>query len=195
METKAVLARKELVLPMPLADVSVVDYGDPPVSARVADEREQAAYAKGRAEAEAFAQKQIVEMRAEFLEIQRSVFEELSGRFDTMTQMVGERVPQLVMALVRRVWGGLEMTPDSIKNILDEMLSEFAPEGENLEVSLHPSDLAVLKENGDNASEHEYIKLIADEQLERGDCLVSSRFGMIDGRVETKLKKIEEELQ
>ena len=40
-----------------------------------------------------------------------------------------------------------------------------------------------------------WVKLHEDKALGKGDCVIKSRFGIVDGRIETKLKKVEEELR
>ena len=49
---------------------------------------------------------------------------------------------------------------------------------------------------GDDAllSEYPEVKFFVDDSLESGDCQIKSRFGLLDGRIATKLRKIEEEL-
>ena len=49
---------------------------------------------------------------------------------------------------------------------------------------------------GDDAllSEYPEVKFFVDDSLDNGDCQIKSRFGLLDGRIATKLRKIEEEL-
>ena len=42
--------------------------------------------------------------------------------------------------------------------------------------------------------EYPHIKFIEDESLTHGDCQVKSKFGLLDGRVSTKLRRITEEM-
>ena len=51
--------------------------------------------------------------------------------------------------------------------------------------------------DGDDALLDGYpnIKFFEDTTLQSGDCQIKSRFGLLDGRVSTKLRKIEEELK
>ena len=50
---------------------------------------------------------------------------------------------------------------------------------------------------GDDALLEGYPNVVfhEDEGLGRGDCQIKSRFGLVDGRVLTKLAKLEEELK
>jgi len=51
--------------------------------------------------------------------------------------------------------------------------------------------------DGDDALLEGYpnVKFFEDPTLQSGDCQIKSRFGLLDGRVSTKLRKIEEELK
>ena len=51
--------------------------------------------------------------------------------------------------------------------------------------------------DGDDAllSEYPEVKFFDDDSLQSGDCQIKSRFGLLDGRIATKLRKIEEELR
>lgn len=194
MEKKSVSAVVEL--PVRLSGVVVEDYGESPVRFTVAKEWEQAAYAKGREEAEAFAQAQIVEMREDFLRVQNELFNRLDTQFQSLVSTVGARMPDLVLAMVRRLWGGIELNPEAVENNLRELMQEITPDGEELEVSLCPEDFKLIKEiDTGTLSATSKIRLIEDASLKKGDCMIRSRFGIVDGRIETKLKKIEGELK
>ncbi|MBT3541651.1 MAG: hypothetical protein HN489_10995, partial [Opitutae bacterium] len=51
--------------------------------------------------------------------------------------------------------------------------------------------------DGDDALLEGYpnVKFFEDPSLESGDCQIKSRFGLLDGRVSTKLRKVEDELK
>jgi hypothetical protein len=51
--------------------------------------------------------------------------------------------------------------------------------------------------DGDDALLEGYpnVKFFEDSSLQSGDCQIKSRFGLLDGRVSTKIRKIEDELK
>ena len=51
--------------------------------------------------------------------------------------------------------------------------------------------------DGDDALLEGYpnVKFFEDASLQSGDCQIKSRFGLLDGRISTKLRKVEEELK
>lgn len=185
-----------ITLPMPVAGIAVEAYGEPAVSYAEAKAWEQRAHAKGYQEAEEFAQRQIVDMRNEFLFVQDALFKRIDEQFEELVSTVAKRVPDLVTAVVRRLWGGLVLTPASVHENLLSLLSEISPDGEHLEITMCKEDLALLKASDAGAMDAlKGIVLVEGEHLQKGDCLIQSRFGTLDGRIETKLKKVDEELR
>jgi flagellar assembly protein FliH len=63
-----------------------------------------------------------------------------------------------------------------------------------LRISLHPKDHANITKSLEEGQFREIsltqIELVPDASLERGDVLVDTNFGQIDGRIETRLKEI-----
>jgi len=79
----------------------------------------------------------------------------------------------------------------------EETVSETAEE--NQEEEGFASAIAGIFDglDGDDALLEGYpnVKFFEDSTLQSGDCQIKSRFGLLDGRVSTKLRKIEEELK
>lgn len=195
MQKGIALVKKILQFKQPLRRVMVSHYGEADLPFQEAQDREQDAYARGRAEAEAFAQKQIVEMREDYLQMQAAVFNKLEARFEELVERVHQQVPRLAFAIVERIWGDLILPPEQVKKILDDILAEAAPDGETVDVFLCPEDLESLnKLDGDLADHYPHIRFVGDPKLKVGDCKLLSRFGFIDGSVATKLKKLKQDI-
>ena len=65
-----------------------------------------------------------------------------------------------------------------------------------MDIRLHPQDLELLKElEGSLEDKHMALSFVADPSLRRGDCMLSSRFGKIDGLMDTKLDRLKESLK
>ena len=79
----------------------------------------------------------------------------------------------------------------------EETVSETAEE--NQEEEGFASAIAGIFDglDGDDALLEGYpnVKFFEDSTLQSGDCQIKSRFGLLDGRVSTRLRKIEEELK
>ena len=204
---------------------SVKHYGLPSVAAAQSDQSATDAMQKAKTEATEFYQKEIAQLRDELGGRQGKLLSDLNTKIDQVLTELEERLPALVMGLVERVLPGIEFDRQTIVQIVRSMITEFTNDEEALEVYLCPDDLALLKAlnapdkpmpnneeeggfasaiagifdnlDGDNALLPEFpkVKFFEDSSLGRGDCQVKSRFGLLDGRISTKLRRVEEGLK
>ena len=83
--------------------------------------------------------------------------------------------------------------PDLIAKAVDRAIQKVNSEGP-VRIRLNPEDLALLapywdriKGSGDKPMKWETV---ADEQVGRGGCVIDTRYGVIDARIETQLCKV-----
>ena len=186
------------VIPIPdmLKSVAVAYFGPSPVSGNRLESLRAASYDKGVEDANHRFNQQILEHRKEVEHMQQSVFKNLRTEFDKLVEEINSRLPELVLAILRRVLADTPMDRQLVRNIIDETLSQFVSQDENLEIRLCKSDIALLRaEEGSSEKLYPGITLLEDPALQPGDCLVRSRFGLVDARVQTKVLKIEKELR
>lgn len=204
---------------------SVKSYGPPSVSVQDMELASKQAIEQGKAEATHFYQDEILKLREEFGGRQSNLLSAIDSKVQETLSELESRLPDLVMGLVERVIPGIDFDRNAIEEIVRSMITEFTSEDEALEVFLCPDDLALLKGmnsveksaekseeeggfasaiagifdnlDGDDALLPDFPKVsfFADESLSRGDCQVKSRFGLLDGRISTKLRRIEEGLK
>ena len=150
-----------------------------------------AAYRKGFQDANESLTQQILEQRLEVSQLQDVLFKSLAEQSSTLAQQVSQILPELVMDIARRVMVGMEPDHATVKRIVEETLSEIAPGSADVEVMLHPNDLALVSGiEKDFDQKYPGIKLSSDPELIPGDCRARSRFGMIDARIFTKLQNV-----
>ena len=204
---------------------SVNYFGPPAVSVQERDKASVQGEEEGKAQATQFYQNEIQKLREEFATRQNSLLQSINSKVEETLGELENRLPDLVLGLVERVLPGVEFDHKAIEEIVRSMISEFTNEDETLEVFLSPEDLALLKGmnspekpaesneddggfasaiagifdnlDGDDAllPDLPNVSFFADESLQRGDCQVKSRFGLLDGRISTKLRRIEEGLK
>jgi len=204
---------------------SVKHYGLPSVAASQSDQSAADAMQKGKTEATEFYQNEIAQLRDELGVRQSKLLSDLNTKIDQVLTELEDRLPDLVLGLVERVLPGIEFDREAIVQIVSSMITEFTNDEEALEVYLCPDDLALLKAlnasdkpvpnnededgfasaisgifdnlDGDDALLPEFpkVKFFEDSSLGRGDCQVKSRFGLLDGRISTKLRRVEEGLK
>lgn len=154
----------------------------------------EAGYRQGRAEADAAFAGQLMAQRQEVAALADGVLRRLSEQQGTLARQARGCVPGLVMNIVRRLLAGV--TPDAARfeSIIEQALAEAPTDpAQSLEVSLSPGDLRELEIMGGNGlrERHPNLTLRADPALAANDCTVRGEFGLIDARMETKLKAIE----
>ncbi len=151
-------------------------------------------YRQGRADADASFTEQLMMQRQEVLGLAEGVLRTLADQHAALAAQARACVPGLVMNIVRRVLAGGDPNGEQIEKIIEQALAETPRAGEQpLEVFLCPSDLALLETMGGGKlrEKHPRVSLRVDASLSPRDCLVRGNFGLIDGRMETKLKAVE----
>ncbi|HVW19611.1 MAG TPA: FliH/SctL family protein [Opitutaceae bacterium] len=162
--------------------------------AEVAEKIEQA-YRRGVDAARAAGDQQMVEFRADMEGLSEGVLKQLSQMEPAMLAQLREALPGLALDIARRLLAGFEPPPEIIEKFCREALDQLFPEREGLELALCPRDAAKLNElNPDWLQRYPGLRIRTDNALGPGDCLVRSRFGLTDGRRQTKLAALEHSL-
>lgn len=128
-----------------------------------------------------------------------AVIKRLEQGHEELIEQMGRVMPRLVNEAVRRVLAGAELPAETIGAIINELLTEVHPGAGAIEIILSEQDHQLLCENEALVSRftqnYPGITFAADRHLSRGDCILKSRFGTIDGRVAVKLENLDEILQ
>jgi len=168
-------------------------------AAAAQDEREaarKAAYQQGFEDASSFLNQQLVEQRGDVIRLQEETFNAISEQLAAQLDELRGLLPELVMEMTRRVLSGLEPDRARIERTVAEVLAEMVPGARDVEIALHPGDKELLGQF-DPRFEEKYpgLRFIGDPTLKIGDCMMRSRFGIVDGRLETKLDNLSRSLQ
>ena len=149
-------------------------------------------YHRGAEETSRTLERQLMEQRAELVHLQSETFVALSAQHAAMFEQLRGVLPELVMEAVARILGGTPPDRATLIRIVDDLLGEFAPSGEAIEVQLHPADLEMISGYEENLREKfPAIAFRANADLQPGDGVVRSRFGVVDGRLATKFRSVE----
>jgi flagellar assembly protein FliH len=92
---------------------------------------------------------------------------------------------------VTRIVGSFEWDDAAIKGVVSDLLAEVAPGSENVEVQLCRVDMARV-EQFQNQLRQKFpsLRFAVNDDLVSGDCMVKTKFGMLDGRVATKINAV-----
>lgn len=149
-------------------------------------------YHRGSEEASRILERQLLEQRAELVHLQSETFVAVGAQHLALLDQVRALVPQLVMEAVARILGGTQPDRDGVVRIVDDLLGELAPTGEAVEIQLNERDLELIAGYEQNLRElFPALAFRAGADLQPGDAVLRSRFGVIDGRLGTKFRAVE----
>ncbi len=188
--------KHQLRLDKPMVRLSIGYDGKSRIDSSAHDQAVDEAYRKGYDEASAQYTEQIVEFRAEVSALRENTFSQLEQKFSAVLVEAKEALASLVFQSVARALGGFEMTQEAILATVDKVIEESGLDEEKMEVRIHPLDLKLLSGiEPQMKSQHPGLDFVEDDTLNRGDCLLNSRFGKVDGLMSTKLDKLRESLR
>lgn len=155
----------------------------------------QEAYARGVDAARASGDQQMVEFRADMERLSDGVLKRLSELEPSMLSQLREALPALALDIARRLLSGFEPTAEIVERVCREALDQLFPEREGLELALCQRDADLLtRVNPGWLERYPGLRVRTDASLLPGECLVRSRFGLTDGRRETKIAALEHAL-
>jgi flagellar biosynthesis/type III secretory pathway protein FliH len=153
-------------------------------------------YKRGSEEATKLLERQMLEQRTEMVRVQNETFAALTERHAALVQQLNEALPEMVLEAVARVLAQTTLDRDGIVRIVADLLEEVAQDREKIEVQLAPRDLELIAGYEEHFREkHPALTFHANPELRSGDCTLHTHFGIIDGRLSTKLRALEELLR
>lgn len=149
-------------------------------------------YAEGEADTTRALEGKISQLRDEIALIQNAALGAISEKFQSALSQMRTLLPQLVVEATARVIGGIQINSTIVKSVVEDLLSEVAPGADQLEVQLCESDLQKM-EQFQHLFRQKFpaIDFRVNPELNSGDCMVKTRFGVLDGRIVTKIRGIE----
>jgi flagellar biosynthesis/type III secretory pathway protein FliH len=152
-------------------------------------------YRKGYDEASSQYNQQILDFRSEVNDLREGTFSALEERFSSILKEARDALVTLTHECVVRTIGGLDIGSEIILSIVNSVIEESGLDEERMEIRLNPKDLDFLVEfEAELKSKHPRLEFSSDESLNRGDCILSSRFGKVDGLLSTKMNRLKDGL-
>jgi len=183
-----------ITLEQPLADVRLLVTEPAPAGPEPLQEREKAAYEKGRRDAEQALGEQLLQQRNEMAELQNGVIKSLKQLFPQMAREMEAALIQLALESVKRVVAGVKIDSKIVEAVVREALSQVQDTAE-VSIQLNPEDLALLRKNKspllEDLPETGSLRFVPSAEVTRGGCIVQTRFGVVDAQRETKLEQIQ----
>ncbi|HZZ19114.1 MAG TPA: FliH/SctL family protein [Opitutaceae bacterium] len=157
--------------------------------------RAQDAFRRGVDSARALADQQMVEFRADVSQLSDGVLKKVGQVEKAIVSQLNAALPSLGVEIARRLLAGYEPPAEVVAKLCDEALSELFPEKSDLELVVSPRDADILQGLHPSLKDrYPGLRISSESSLVPGDCQVRSRFGLIDGRMSTKLMALENSL-
>jgi len=145
--------------------------------------------------ARALADQQMVEFRSDVGQLSEGVLRKVGQVEKAILSQLNAALPALGVEIARRLLAGYEPSPEVVSKLCDEALAELFPERNDLELIVSPRDADILQGLHSGLQErYPGLRISSEPSLVPGDCQVRSRFGLIDGRMSTKLMALENSL-
>ena len=188
-------ARETVQFAAPLRDVNIARSGE---RETLLQEDLQASYERGRLEGERALSEQLIQQRAEVMELQTGVLASLRGAVPQVTRECERALVSLALEAAQKLVCGLPISAEMIEAAIKEACAAVEDSAE-FTVQLHPDDLALLQRTNSPLllpqGGEERIHFHSATQITRGGCLVQTRFGVIDGRRETRMELLRKALR
>jgi flagellar assembly protein FliH len=192
---------KTIALGRPLREVRLRSPGSAAgcaTSARLDAEREKAAYDRGVVDGEKRLSQQLLQQRAELLEVQNGILASLRDALPRVARQAESGLIDLAIEVASKLVSGLPISREMVEAAVRGALAEVEATSA-FDVFLHPEDLALLQQCNSPAllppPGNEKIRFLASPDVSRGGCLVQTRFGLVDARRETKLELLRRSLK
>ncbi|HZZ18228.1 MAG TPA: FliH/SctL family protein [Opitutaceae bacterium] len=157
--------------------------------------RAQEAFRRGVDSARALADQQMVEFRADVSQLSDGVLKKVGQVERAIVSQLNAALPSLGVEIARRLLAGYEPPAEVVAKLCDEALAELFPEKSDLELVVSPRDADLLQGLHPSLKDrYPGLRISSEPSLVPGDCQVRSRFGLIDGRMSTKLMALENSL-
>jgi flagellar assembly protein FliH len=158
----------------------------------------QARYEQGVRDGEKALREQLLQQRADLLNLQKGVLQSLQQTLPQLRSECEAALVELALEVAQKLVASLPITADMLEGAIREALGNVEDAHEIL-VRLNAEDLDLLQKV--NAPVllasvgGEKVHFEVSNEVTRGGCLVQTRFGMIDARRETKFELLAKSLR
>ena len=158
---------------------------------------EQAAYERGKKDAEATLQGQLEVMKTEYATEQqqkladffKNIQDDLGGQVPRMLQSLEKHVINLAADIAMKIVAGTPVDKSMVETVVKDALAKTEKDTDVV-VLLNESDLELLSQADSELLQRTHgsseVVFKASPEVSRGGCLLETRYGTVDARIETK---------
>ena len=185
-----------------LKDIRIADESSPLQQIEVVPREdlkltEQAAYERGKKDAEATLQSQLEVMKTEYATEQqqkladffKNIQDDLGGQVPRMLQSLEKHVINLAADIAMKIVAGTLVDKSMVETVVKDALAK-AEKDTDVVVLLNEADLELLSQADSELLQRTHgsseVVFKASPEVSRGGCLLETRYGTVDARIETK---------
>ncbi len=185
-----------------LKDIRIADESSPLQQIEVVPREdlkltEQAAYERGKKDAEATLQGQLEVMKTEYAAEQqqkladffKNIQDDLGGQVPRMLQSLEKHVINLAADIAMKIVAGTPVDKSMVETVVKDALAK-AEKDTDVVVLLNEADLELLNQADSELLQRTHgsseVVFKASPEVSRGGCLLETRYGTVDARIETK---------
>lgn len=185
-----------------LKDIRIADESSPLQQIEVVPREdlkltEQAAYERGKKDAEATLQGQLEVMKTEYAAEQqqkladffKNIQDDLGGQVPRMLQSLEKHVINLAADIAMKIVAGTPVDKSMVETVVKDALAK-AEKDTDVVVLLNEADLELLSQADSELLQRTHgsseVVFKASPEVSRGGCLLETRYGTVDARIETK---------
>lgn len=178
--------------------VRVLGPAPSPSDRQLTRELEEQAFERGRRQGEKDLSEQLLRQRSELLALQSGVLESLRQVLPQMARECENTLVLLALQAAQKLVAGLPISAEMVEATVREAIARVEDTSE-FTILLHASDLELLQRVNsplllaEVGGERLHLRTGAD--VTPGGCVVQTRFGLMDGRRETKLELLRKSLE
>jgi len=164
---------------------------------------EQAAYERGKKEAEANLKQQLDLMKAEYAtekdkelaDFCNNIRSDLGGQVPKILESLEKHVINLAADIAMKIVADLPIDKTMVEQVVKDALGKAEQEAE-IVVMLHPEDLELLTKGESELLNNAYcagnVQFKASPEVTRGGCLLDTHYGTVDALRETKAELLKQ---
>lgn len=160
-------------------------------------ERERTCFEDGRQAGEKSLGQQLLQQRTELLQLQNGLFESLRQILPQQARETETALVDLATEIANKIVKDIPITHSMVEKAVQEAIQQVEATTQ-MTILLHPEDLTLLQRVNSPTllpqGQAEQLQFQPSPDVTRGGCIVETRFGLLDGRRETRLAMIRKEL-
>ena len=185
-----------------LKDIRIADESSPLQQIEVVPREdlkltEQAAYERGKKDAEATLLGQLEVMKTEYATEQqqkladffKNIQDDLGGQVPRMLQSLEKHVINLAADIAMKIVAGIPVDKSMVETVVKDALAK-AEKDTDVVVLLNEADLELLSQADSELLQRTHgsseVVFKASPEVSRGGCMLETRYGTVDARIETK---------